>query len=106
MNATRLVNLLAVLCIYPFLFHTVGRAYEGIAPFAFNAISCSSPYYGKSIGTDIICTEEPHDARTVSFACNTVCTIEHDFIGGFAPSTNRLMEKREKYHYPLSKVTN
>lgn len=29
MNATRL-NLLAVLCIYPFLFHSVGRAYDGV----------------------------------------------------------------------------
>lgn len=58
-----------------------------ITPFAFNALSCSSPYYGTSIDTDIISTEEPHDARTVSFAYNTICTIEHDFIGGFA-STN------------------
>ena len=58
-----------------------------ITPFAFNALSCSSPYYGTSIDTDIISTEEPHDTRTVSFAYNTICTIEHDFIGGFA-STN------------------
>eukprot|EP00984_Skeletonema_dohrnii_P023880 scaffold12979_cov78-Skeletonema_dohrnii-CCMP3373.AAC.1 len=46
-----------------------------ITPFAFNAISCSPIYYGKSTstsstGTDVIVTEEPQDAA-VSFPYNT-----------------------------------
>jgi hypothetical protein len=46
-----------------------------------------APIFPAVMDTDIISTEEPHDTRTVSFAYNTICTIEHDFIGGFA-STN------------------
>ena len=62
-----------------------------ITPFAFNAISCSSIYYGKSTstsstGTDAIVTEEPQDAA-VSFPYNTVCMIKRDYVSGSA-STN------------------
>eukprot|EP00985_Skeletonema_marinoi_P026511 scaffold20604_cov84-Skeletonema_marinoi.AAC.1 len=62
-----------------------------ITPFAFNAISCSSIYYGKSTstistGTDAIVTEEPQDAA-VSFPYNTVCIIKRDYVIGSA-STN------------------
>eukprot|EP00984_Skeletonema_dohrnii_P038738 scaffold42318_cov311-Skeletonema_dohrnii-CCMP3373.AAC.1 len=60
-----------------------------ITPFAFNAISCSSIYYGKSTSsTALHVTEEPQDAAAaVSFPYNTVCMIKRDYVIGSA-STN------------------